>query len=107
MDAAQYKHVVLGLIFLKYISAAFEAKHPELVKQKAVDANPEDPDEDRAVSIFWVPKEARWSYLRDNAPQSTIGRIGDDAMSIGGDNSSLKGVLPMEVCPMQAIESVW
>lgn len=60
MDAAEYKHVVLGLIFLKYISDAFEAKRVELEAQKAQGADPEDPDEYRAASIFWVPKEARW-----------------------------------------------
>src|SRR5216110_3232327 len=61
MDAAEYKHVVLGLIFLKYISDAFEAKHAELESQKAQGADPEHPDEYRAASIFWVPKEARWA----------------------------------------------
>lgn len=65
MDAAEYKHVVLGLIFLKYISDAFEAKRLELEAQKAEGADPEDPDEYRAASIFWVPKEARWSFLRE------------------------------------------
>ena len=64
MDAAEYKHVVLGLIFLKYISDAFEAKHAELDAQKKDGADPEDPDEYRAVSIFWVPKEARWHTSR-------------------------------------------
>ncbi len=58
MDAAEYKHVVLGLIFLKYISDAFEAKHAELAAQAAQGADPEDPDEYRAASIFWVPKDA-------------------------------------------------
>src|SRR5208337_3334142 len=97
MDAAEYKHVVLGLIFLKYISDAFEAKHAELVTQKAEGADPEDVDEYRAASIFWVPKEARWSFLRGNAPQPTIGKIVDDAMSaIERDNPSLKGVLPKD-----------
>ena len=97
MDAAEYKHVVLGLIFLKYISDAFEAKHAELEKQKAEGADPEDVDEYRATSIFWVPKEARWSFLRDNAPQPTIGKLVDDAMSaIERDNPSLKGVLPKD-----------
>jgi type I restriction enzyme M protein len=97
MDAAEYKHVVLGLIFLKYISDAFEAKRIELEAQKAEGADPEDPDEYRAASIFWVPKEARWSFLRDNAPQPTIGKIVDDAMSaIERDNPSLKGVLPKD-----------
>lgn len=97
MDAAEYKHVVLGLIFLKYISDAFEAKRAELEAQTAEGADPEDPDEYRAASIFWVPKEARWSCLRANAPQPTIGKIVDDAMSaIERDNPSLKGVLPKD-----------
>ncbi|MDA8120643.1 MAG: class I SAM-dependent DNA methyltransferase [Gammaproteobacteria bacterium] len=94
MDAAEYKHVVLGLIFLKYISDAFEAKHAELKAQKAEGADPEDPDEYRAVSIFWVPKEARWQHLKAQAPQPTIGTLIDDAMTaIERDNVSLKGVL--------------
>ena len=97
MDAAEYKHVVLGLIFLKYISDAFEAKHAELEKQVKDGADPEDIDEYRAASIFWVPKEARWAFLRDNAPQPTIGKLVDDAMSaIERDNPSLKGVLPKD-----------
>ena len=97
MDAAEYKHVVLGLIFLKYISDAFEDKHAQLTAQKSHGADPEDPDEYRAVSIFWVPKEARWSHLKANAPQPTIGRVVDDAMSaIERDNPSLKGVLPKD-----------
>jgi type I restriction enzyme M protein len=73
MDAAEYKHVVLGLIFLKYISDAFEAKHAELDAQRQQGADPEDPDEYRAVNIFWVPPEARWTYLKSMAPQPTIG----------------------------------
>src|SRR5437879_9799738 len=73
MDAAEYKHVVLGLIFLKYISDAFEAKHAELEGQKAQGADPEDPDEYRATRIFWVPKEARWQHLKASAPQPSIG----------------------------------
>ena len=93
MDAAEYKHVVLGLIFLKYISDAFEAKHDELVAQTTQGADPEDPDEYRAASIFWVPKEARWA----RAPQPEIGQIVDDAMAaIERDNPSLKGVLPKD-----------
>jgi len=97
MDAAEYKHVVLGLIFLKYISDAFEAKHAELESQKAQGADPEDPDEYRAISILWVPKEARWSHLKANAPQPTIGRTVDDAMAaIERDNPTLKGVLPKD-----------
>jgi type I restriction enzyme M protein len=97
MDAAEYKHVVLGLIFLKYISDAFEAKHAELESQKKSGADPEDPDEYRAASIFWVPKEARWTQLKANAPQPTIGTLVDDAMAaIERDNPSLKGVLPKD-----------
>ena len=97
MDAAEYKHVVLGLIFLKYISDAFEAKHAELEAEPAQGADPEDPDEYRAYNIFWVPKEARWSHLKANAPQPTIGRTVDDAMAaIERDNESLKDVLPKE-----------
>ncbi|HWO56407.1 MAG TPA: class I SAM-dependent DNA methyltransferase [bacterium] len=97
MDAAEYKHVVLGLIFLKYISDAFEAKHAELTAQRSKGADPEDRDEYRADNIFWVPKEARWSNLKANAPQPSIGRIVDDAMTaIERDNPSLKGVLPKD-----------
>src|SRR3989442_13277578 len=97
MDAAEDKHVVLGLVFLKYISDAFEAKHAELDAQKAQGAEPEDSDEYKAASIFWVPKEARWSYLKANAPQATIGKIVDDAMTaIERDNPTLKGVLPKD-----------
>ena len=97
MDAAEYKHVVLGLIFLKYISDAFEAKHAELETQRKKGADPEDPDEYKAASIFWVPKEARWSHLKAKAPQPSIGKLVDDAMSaIERDNPSLKGVLPKD-----------
>ena len=92
MDAAEYKHVVLGLIFLKYISDAFEAKHAELDAPRKQGADPEDPDEYRATSIFWVPKEARWQHLKASEPQPTIGTLVDDAMSvIERDNPSLKG----------------
>jgi type I restriction enzyme M protein len=73
MDAAEYKHVVLGLIFLKYISDAFEAQHAELETETAQGADSEDPDEYRALNIFWVPPEARWSHLKARAKQSTIG----------------------------------
>jgi type I restriction enzyme M protein len=97
MDAAEYKHVVLGLIFLKYISDAFEEQHARLEADRKGGADPEDPDEYRAVNIFWVPKEARWSNLKANAKQPTIGKTVDDAMlAIERDNSSLKGVLPKE-----------
>jgi len=97
MDAAEYKHVVLGLIFLKYISDAFEAKHAELEAERAQGADPEDRDEYRAASIFWVPKEARWQHLKASAPQPTIGTLVDDAMAaIERDNPTLKGVLPKD-----------
>ncbi|MBI2266971.1 MAG: type I restriction-modification system subunit M N-terminal domain-containing protein, partial [Armatimonadetes bacterium] len=97
MDAAEYKHVVLGLIFLKYISDAFEEQHAKLVAEKSKGADPEDPDEYRAHSIFWVPPEARWVYLKAQARQSTIGRLVDDAMAgIERDNPALKGVLPKD-----------
>jgi hypothetical protein len=97
MDAAEYKHVLLGLIFLKYISDAFESKHAELEGQKKQGADPEDRDEYRAASIFWVPKEARWSHIKASAPQPTIGTLVDDAMAaIERDNQSLKGVLPKD-----------
>lgn len=97
MDAAEYKHVVLGLIFLKYISDAFEEQHAKLEADRANGADPEDADEYRAVNIFWVPKEARWSNLKANAKQPTIGKVVDDAMlAIERDNPSLKGVLPKD-----------
>ena len=97
MDAAEYKHVVLGLIFLKYISDAFEEQHAKLVAEKAQGADPEDPDEYRAQSIFWVPPEARWAHLKAQARQSTIGQLVDDAMAgIERDNPALKGVLPKD-----------
>ena len=97
MDAAEYKHVVLGLIFLKYISDAFEEQHARLVAEQAQGADPEDPDEYRAASIFWVPPEARWAHLKAQARQSTIGQLVDDAMAgIERDNPALKGVLPKD-----------
>src|SRR5688572_11288607 len=97
MDAAEYKHVVLGLIFLKYISDAFEERHTALIELKAEGADPEDPDEYRSENIFWVPKEARWTFLQGQAKQPTIGKLVDDAMvAIERDNPSLKGVLPKE-----------
>jgi type I restriction enzyme M protein len=97
MDAAEYKHVVLGLIFLKYISDAFEEQHAALEAERAAGADPEDPDEYRAVNIFWVPPEARWSNLRNRAKDPKIGKIVDDAMlAIERDNVTLKGVLPKD-----------
>src|SRR2546422_2639479 len=97
MDAAEYKHVVLGLIFLKYISDAFEEQHAKLEAEKAQGADPEDPDEYRALNIFWVPPEARWAHLKAQAKQPTIGQLVDDAMAgIERDNPSLKAVLPKD-----------
>ncbi|MBW7864590.1 MAG: SAM-dependent DNA methyltransferase [Candidatus Hydrogenedentes bacterium] len=97
MDAGEYKHVVLGLLFLKYISDAFEEKHARLEAEKAHGADPEDPDEYRAINIFWVPPEARWAHLKANAKQPGIGQLVDDAMAaIERDNPSLKGVLPKD-----------
>lgn len=110
MDAAEYKHVVLGLIFLKYLSDAFEAKHSSLEqaysdpKSTWYIAEPEvrygvieDPDEYRSENIFWIPKEARWSYIQQNAKRPEIGKIVDDAMyAIERDNAVLKNILPKE-----------
>ncbi len=97
MDAAEYKHVVLGLIFLKYISDAFEEKRLQLAADSSEGADPEDADEYRASNIFWVPKEARWDSLLSQAKQPTIGKLLDDAMvAIERDNLSLRGVLPKE-----------
>jgi len=96
LEPSDYKHVVLGLIFLKYISDAFEAKRAALLKEWD-EQTAEDPDEYRAENIFWVPKEARWSHLQASAKQSTIGKLIDDAMAaIEANNASLKGVLPKE-----------
>jgi type I restriction enzyme M protein len=99
MDASEYKHVVLGLIFLKYISDSFEEMHAKLVggAGQYAGADPEDADEYRAEGVFWVPKEARWSYLQEQARQPTIGKLIDDAMvAIERDNPRLKGVLPKD-----------
>ncbi len=97
MDAAEYKHVVLGLIFLKYISDAFEERHACLEAETDQGADPEDPDEYRAENIFWVPAEARWTYLKAQARQPTIGQTVDAAMvAIERDNPILKDVLPKD-----------
>jgi type I restriction enzyme M protein len=94
MDAGEYKHVALGLIFLKYISDAFEAKHAALIK---AGDDAEDRDYYLAENIFWVPKDARWNHLQANAKQPTIGKLIDDAMiALEGANLSLKGVLPKD-----------
>src|SRR6266540_2915884 len=78
MDAAEYKHVVLGLIFLKYISDAFDAHRARL--EETPGADPDHPDEYRADNVFWVPKEARWEFLLGKAKQPEIGTLVDDAM---------------------------
>ena len=97
MDAAEYKHVVLGLIFLKYISDAFDETYERLKKEVVDGADPEDPDEYIAENIFWVPREARWSVLQSQARQSTIGGTVDNAMiAIERDNPALKDVLPKD-----------
>ena len=95
MEPSDYKHVALGLIFLKYISDAFEAKHQKLLLEGDVVA--EDRDEYLAENVFWVPKDARWSHLQANAKLPTIGTLIDDAMRlIEKENESLKGVLPKD-----------
>jgi type I restriction enzyme M protein len=95
LEPSDYKHVALGLIFLKHISNAFEAKHAKLLAQDPAAA--EDPDEYLAENVFWVPKEARWSHLQAKAKQPTIGKLIDDAMAaIEKANPGLKGVLPKD-----------
>lgn len=95
MEPSDYKHVVLGLIFLKYISDAFNTKYQQLLAEDASAA--EDRDEYLAENVFWVPKDARWSHLQANAKQPTIGTLIDEAMrAIEKDNESLKGVLPKD-----------
>ena len=99
MDAAEYKHVVLGLIFLKYISDTFEEHRAKLLAGQGdyAGANAEDPDEYKAENVFWGPADARWSHLQASAKQPTIGKTVDDAMvAIERDNPRLKGVLPRD-----------
>jgi type I restriction enzyme M protein len=97
IDAAEYKHIVLGLIFLKYISNAFEELHSKLVEGKGdyKGSDPEDKDEYKAENVFFVPEKARWTNLKTKAKLPTIGKIVDEAMeAIEKDNPSLKDVLP-------------
>ena len=110
MDPAEYKHVVLGLVFLKYISDAFQERYKQLSLWTSDPSSDyyikepqaryeilEDRDEYKSENVFWVPKEARWSHLQANAKQPTIGKLIDDAMvAIEHDNVSLKGVLPKD-----------
>jgi type I restriction enzyme M protein len=95
MDAAEYKHVALGLIFLKYISDAFEVRHGQLMAEIDEGADPEHPDEYKGVGVFWVPQEARWETIRAAARQSEIGKLIDGAMdAIERENPALRDVLP-------------
>lgn len=98
MDPAEYKHVALGLIFLKYISDAFQERYAQLkAEAETTHADPEDPDEYLAENVFWVPKQARWDFLQANAVQPEIGNLLVDAMlAIEEKNPQLKGVLPKE-----------
>ena len=103
MDAAEYKHVVLGLIFIKYISDAFEEMRTKLLAGEGdyAGSDPEDADEYRAENVFWVPKEARWSHLQANAKQPTVGKVVDDAMvALERDN-------PSEGGSPQRLRSAW
>ncbi len=95
MDPAEYKHVVLGLIFLKYVSDSFQERYEALKAEEYAD--PEDRDEYLAENVFWVPQEARWDRLQADAKRPEIGRLIDDAMgAIERENPSLKGVLPKD-----------
>jgi type I restriction enzyme M protein len=95
MDPSEYKHVTLGLIFLKYISDSFEERRQQLLGDP--EADPEDRDEYLAENVFWVPPVARWEHLQANAKQPTIGKLLDDAMvAVEADNPSLRGVLPKD-----------
>ncbi|MFN7611434.1 MAG: type I restriction-modification system subunit M N-terminal domain-containing protein, partial [bacterium] len=96
IDAAEYKHIVLGLIFLKYISDAFEELYAKLKADEATGADPEDKDEYKAENVFFVPQEARWTYLQSKAKQPEIGKLVDEAMdAIERENpKELRGVLP-------------
>lgn len=110
MDAAEYKHVVLGLIFLKYISDAFEEMHVRLEGERDQGADPEDPDEYRAQNIFWVPPEARWTSLKARAKEPKIGQLVDKAIylrhrreakwkkSRGGNSSHGYGCWGTRIC---------
>ena len=97
IDAAEYKHIALGLIFLKYISDSFEALYAKLSKDKGKYkyANSEDPDEYMRENVFWVPQDARWAQIQSQAKQSTIGKILDQSLeTIEKENQTLKGILP-------------
>ena len=93
MDAAEYKHVILGLIFLKYVSDTFKEKYDQLLEEDPDFV--EDRDEYLAEGVFWVPENARWQYIAQHSKQAEIGQIVDAALdAIEKENDSLKGVLP-------------
>ncbi|MDK2929233.1 MAG: type restriction enzyme protein, partial [Methanococcus sp.] len=101
INASDYRNVVLGLIFLKYISDAFEERYKQLLLEVDEGADPEDPDEYKSnihgKSVFWVPKESRWEYIQERAKLDSIGIVIDSAMElIEKENSRLKGILPKE-----------
>ena len=107
VDAGEYKHIVLGLIFLKYVSDAFQERHEQMLREAADPASEwyiaevqqryevaEDRDAYMAEHVFWVPRDARWTYLQANAKLPTIGKLIDDAMvAIEQANPALRGVL--------------
>ena len=95
MDAAEYKHVVLGLIFLKYISDAFEEQHARARSREGAGRRPRGPGRVPRANIFWVPPEARWAHLKAQAKQPTIGQLVDDAMAaIERDNPRSRACCP-------------
>lgn len=101
LESAEYKHVVLGLIFLKYVSDAFEERHAQLTEERKTDkgVDPEDPDEYTSKNIFYIPASARWPHLQANAKNPEIGKIVDEAMKAVEESDrtgQLRGVLPRE-----------
>jgi type I restriction enzyme M protein len=91
------KHVILGLLFLKYISDAFDGQHTRLEAERAQGADPEDPDECRSQSIFWIPPEGRWTHLKTQAKHPTSGKLVEVAIAyIERDNPGLEGTLPRD-----------
>jgi type I restriction enzyme M protein len=106
MDAAEYKHVVLGLIFLKYISDAFQELNDRSADDKQSDA--EDRDEYLVENVFWFPKSPRWPKLQAAAKQPTIGKDIDDGMvAIEKDNPTVKGVAGARTCSCASTNTFW
>jgi type I restriction enzyme M protein len=106
IDAAEYKNVVLGLIFLKYISDSFEDRYQELVDEG--EGFEEDRDEYLAENIFFVPKEARWDFIASKAMTPEIGQVIDKAMvSIEEENDRLNGILPKNYVLDMRVDSLW